>query len=195
MKNLEVIFEKSIAIESSKVSFRQRPQILFLWRSNVGKSSLMNAIFQKKDLVKVSSMPGKTKTANIFLVENKYEFVDLPGYGFAKLGLIQKDKIDALISWYLEEFHDYVKKIVIVLDSKIGPTESDIDMFKFLQEFQIPVLFVLNKVDKLSGNDRKNATTHTEEIFFGQQVVTTSAKKNIGIDELRKNLMMSVKQK
>lgn len=155
----------------------------------------MNAIFQKKDLVKVSSMPGKTKTANIFLVENKYEFVDLPGYGFAKLGLIQKDKIDALISWYLEEFHDYVKKIVIVLDSKIGPTESDIDMFKFLQEFQIPVLFVLNKVDKLSGNDRKNATTHTEEIFFGQQVVTTSAKKNIGIDELRKNLMMSVKQK
>ena len=85
MKNLEVVFDKSISIESNKVSFDNKKQIVFVGRSNVGKSSLMNAIFQKKDLVKTSSLPGKTKLANIFKVNNKYDFVDLPGYGFAKL--------------------------------------------------------------------------------------------------------------
>lgn len=193
MKNLEVSFDKSISIDSSKVSFDNKKQIAFVWRSNVGKSSLMNAIFQSKDLVKTSSLPWKTKLANLFKVNNKYHFVDLPGYWFAKLGQIQKDKLDALISWYLEEFRYDLKKIVIVLDSKLGPTETDIDMFKFLTEFGIPLIFVLNKVDKLSNNEITKSVLHTQELFFWQRVVTTSAKKNIWIDELRRELMDSLK--
>lgn len=193
MKNLEVVFDKSISIESNKVSFDNKKQIVFVGRSNVGKSSLMNAIFQKKDLVKTSSLPWKTKTANIFKVNNKYEFVDLPGYWFAKLGQIQKDKLDALISWYLEEFRFDIKKIVVVLDSKLGPTETDIDMFKFIGEFQVPLIFVLNKIDKLSNNDIFKSIKHTEWIFFWQRVVAVSAKNNIWIDELRKELMESLK--
>ncbi|MDD5769747.1 MAG: ribosome biogenesis GTP-binding protein YihA/YsxC [Candidatus Gracilibacteria bacterium] len=193
MKNLEVSFDKSISIESVKVSFDNKKQIVFVGRSNVGKSSLMNAIFQKRDLVKTSSLPGKTKLANLFKVNNKYHFVDLPGYGFAKLGQIQKEKLDALISWYLEEFRYDIKKIVIVLDSKIGPTETDIDMFKFLGELQIPLIFVLNKIDKLSNNEIAKSKFHTEELFFGQRVVCVSAKNNIGIDLLRKELMETFK--
>lgn len=193
MKNLEVSFDKSISIESVKVSFDNKKQIVFVWRSNVGKSSLMNAIFQKRDLVKTSSLPWKTKLANLFKVNNKYHFVDLPGYWFAKLGQIQKEKLDALISWYLEEFRYDIKKIVIVLDSKIGPTETDIDMFKFLGELQIPLIFVLNKIDKLSNNEIAKSKFHTEELFFGQRVVCVSAKNNIWIDLLRKELMETFK--
>lgn len=193
MKNLEVVFDKSISIESNKVSFDNKKQIVFVGRSNVGKSSLMNAIFQKKDLVKTSSLPGKTKLANLFKVSNKFHFVDLPGYGFAKLGQEQKAKLDALISWYLEEFRLDIKKIVVVLDSKLGPTETDIDMFKFLQEFQVPLIFVLNKIDKLSNNDIFKSVKHTEDIFFWQRVVAASAKSNTWIDSLRKELMESLK--
>lgn len=193
MKNLEVVFDKSISIESNKVSFDNKKQIVFVGRSNVGKSSLMNALFQKKDLVKTSSLPGKTKLANIFKVNNKYDFVDLPGYGFAKLWQEQKAKLDALISWYLEEFRFDIKKIVVVLDSKLGPTDTDIDMYKFLQEFQVPLIFVLNKIDKLSNNDIFKSIKHTEWIFFWQRIVTVSAKNNIWIDELRKELMQSLK--
>lgn len=193
MKNLEVVFDKSISIESNKVSFDNRKQVVFVGRSNVGKSSLMNAIFEKKDLVKTSSLPGKTKLANLFKVNNKFHFVDLPGYGFAKLGQEQKAKLDALISWYLEEFRLDIKKIVVVLDSKLGPTETDIDMFKFLQEFQVPLIFVLNKIDKLSNNDIFKSVKHTEDIFFWQRVVAASAKNNTWIDPLRKELMESLK--
>lgn len=193
MKNLEVSFDKSISIESTKVSLDNKKQIVFVGRSNVGKSSIMNALFQSKDLVKTSSLPGKTKLANLFLVNNKFHFVDLPGYGFAKLGQEQKAKLDALISWYLEEFRRDIKKIVVVLDSKIGPTETDIDMFKFLQSFQIPMIFVLNKIDRLSNNEVNKSKMYTQELFFWQQIVTTSAKWNIGIDELRRELMESLK--
>ncbi len=193
MKNLEVSFDKSISIESNKVSFDNKKQIVFVWRSNVGKSSLMNAIFQSKDLVKTSSLPGKTKLANLFKVNNKYHFVDLPGYWFAKLWLIEKDKLDALISWYLEEFSPEIKKIVIVLDSKLGPTETDIDMYKFLWEFGIPLLFVLNKIDRLSNNEIQKSVSHTQDIFFWQKVMSVSAKNNIWVDWLRRELMESLK--
>lgn len=193
MKKLEVSFDKSISIESNKISFENKKQIVFVGRSNVGKSSLMNALFESKWLVKTSSLPGKTKLANLFKVNNKYHFVDLPGYGFAKLWQEQKAKLDALISWYLEEFSQDIKKIVVVLDSKLGPTETDIDMFKYISEFQIPMIFVLNKIDRLSNNDIKNSVVYTEELFFWQKVVAVSAKANVGIDELRRDLMQSLK--
>jgi len=193
MKNLKVSFDKSISIESNKILFDNKKQIVFVGRSNVGKSSLMNAIFQSKDLVKTSSSPWKTKLANLFKVNNKYYFVDLPGYWFAKLGQEQKAKLDALISWYLEEFSSEIKKIVVVLDSKLWPTETDIDMFKFLQGFWIPLIFVLNKIDRLSSNEIQKSVSHTQDIFFWQKVVTVSAKNNIWIDWLRKELIESCK--
>lgn len=193
MKSLEVFFDKSISIDSNEVLLDNKKQIVFVGRSNVWKSSLMNAIFQIKNLVKTSSLPGKTKLANLFKVNNKYYFVDLPGYWFAKLGKEQKEKLDALISWYLEEFSFYIKRIVVVLDSKLWPTETDIDMFKFLNEFKIPLIFVLNKIDKLSKNEISKSVSHTQDIFFGQKIVAVSAKNNIWIDWLRKELMDSLK--
>lgn len=186
MKIENVVFEKSISIESEKISFNEKKQVVFIGRSNVGKSSLMNAIFNKKDLVKTSSLPWKTKHANMFLVNNKFHFIDLPGYWFAKLWQEHKAKLDALISWYLEEFSPYVKMIFVVLDAKLWPTEVDIDMFKFLAEFSLPITFLSNKIDKLSNNEVFKSVKHTEDIFFWQRVVPVSAKNWAWINEVLK---------
>ena len=193
MKITSVSFDKSISIESDKVYLDNRKQIVFVWRSNVGKSSLMNSIFWKKDLVKTSSLPGKTKTANIFRVNNKYDFIDLPGYWFAKLGKEHQKKLDDLISWYLEEFKLDIKRLVIVLDSKLWPTQIDIDMFKFIQEFGIPLVFVLNKIDKLSNNEITKSLNHTQEILFWQKIFTLSAKKGDWVNELLRFLWEDLK--
>lgn len=193
MKITSVSFDKSISIESDKVYLDNRKQIVFVWRSNVGKSSLMNSIFWKKDLVKTSSLPGKTKTANIFRVNNKYDFIDLPGYWFAKLWKENQKKLDDLISWYLEEFKLDIKRLVIVLDSKLWPTQIDIDMFKFIQEFGIPLVFVLNKIDKLSNNEITKSLTHTQEILFWQKIFTLSAKKGDWVNELLRFLWEDLK--
>ena len=193
MKITSVSFDKSISIESDKVYLDNRKQIVFVWRSNVGKSSLMNSIFLKKDLVKTSSLPGKTKTANIFRVNNKYDFIDLPGYWFAKLWKENQKKLDDLISWYLEEFKLDIKRLVIVLDSKLWPTQIDIDMFKFIQEFGIPLVFVLNKIDKLSNNEITKSLNHTQEILFWQKIFTLSAKKGDWVNELLRFLWEDLK--
>lgn len=193
MKITSVSFDKSISIESDKVYLDNRKQIVFVWRSNVGKSSLMNSIFWKKDLVKTSSLPGKTKTANIFRVNNKYDFIDLPGYWFAKLWKENQKKLDDLISWYLEEFKLDIKRLVIVLDSKLWPTQIDIDMFKFIQEFGIPLVFVLNKIDKLSNNEITKSLNHTQEILFWQKIFTLSAKKGDWVNELLRFLWEDLK--
>lgn len=195
MKITNVVFDTSVSLASKRVFFDNKKQVVFVGRSNVGKSSLMNAIFGKKDLVKTSSLPGKTKTANLFTVNNKYSFVDLPWYGFAKLWDQKRKELDALISWYLEEFKLDIKKVVVVLDSKLGPTQTDIDMFKYLAEFGIPLLFVLNKIDRLSNNEMMKSKLHTQEIFFGQQIELVSAKNGAGIDQITRELLEVVSQK
>lgn len=195
MKISSVVFSRSLSIESEKIFFDEKSQVVFIGRSNVGKSSLMNRIFASKDLVKTSSMPGKTKLANLFLVNNKFYFTDLPWYGFAKLGEENKAKIDALISWYFEEFKMDIKKVVVVLDSKLWPTESDIDMYKYLQEFWLPVIFVLNKTDRLSKNEIYKSLTHSQEIFFWQKIIPLSAKNWDGVKELEKILFDSLTAK
>ena len=99
----EVKFSKSIWLGTTDYYFDNNKEVVFVWRSNMWKSSIMNSLFEKKDLVKTSSKPWKTRLANIFVVENKYFFTDLPGYWFAKLWKDLKEELDWLISWYLEE--------------------------------------------------------------------------------------------
>lgn len=195
MKNLKVSFDKSIQMDSNKIFLDNKKQIVFVGRSNVGKSSLMNSIFNSKNLVKTSSTPWKTKTANLFLINNKYHFVDLPGYWFAKLWQEQKEKLDNLISWYLEEFRFDIKKIVIVLDSRVWPTKTDIDMFKFLSDFEIPLIFVLNKIDKLSNNEINKSIIHTQDLFFWQKIMEVSAKNWKWVKKLTMDLIESLNSK
>ncbi|MDC0506086.1 ribosome biogenesis GTP-binding protein YihA/YsxC [Candidatus Gracilibacteria bacterium] len=186
MKIKEIKFLKSVTINDDRVFFENRDEIVFVGRSNMGKSTLMNKLFNKKDMVKTSARPGKTKTANIFVVNKKFYYTDLPGYGFARLGKEVREHLDALISWYLEERRNNIKKVVMLIDSKIGPQESDIEMFGYIQEMGLPVTIVLSKIDRLSKGEVDKSLAATRKQFFGQQVVAVSSTKNKGIDELGK---------
>ena len=188
-----VVFHTSISLNSRDMFFDQRKEVVFVWRSNVGKSTIMNKLFDKKDLVKTSARPGKTKTANLFLVDNKHYFTDLPGYGFAKLGKELKDHLDGLISWYIEERRENIKQVVILVDSKLWAQQTDIDMYKYLLELEIPVCIVLSKVDKLSKNELNKSVMHAKDQFFGQNIFPVSSTKNTGLRELEKHIKESLK--
>lgn len=144
----------------------------------------MNGLFHRKNLVKTSSQPGKTRTANIFVVNAKYYFTDLPGYGFAKMGKESREDLDSLISWYVEEKKGTIKTVVLIVDSKIGPQQSDIDMFQYIQGLQLPVLIVLSKIDKLNKSDVSKSLAHAQDIFFGQKIIPVSMKKVQGLREI-----------
>jgi len=148
----------------------------------------------KKDLVKTSSKPWKTRTANLFLVNEKYHFTDLPGYWFAKLGQEFREDLDALISWYLEEKTHTIKQVILICDAKIWPQQTDIDMYKFInEELSLPITVVLSKIDRLSKNDINKSKFHTEQTFFGARVIPVSSTKLDGIDDLRKVIGESLK--
>lgn len=188
MKLSNAIFHKSVSLNSKEVFIDEKKEVLFVWRSNVGKSSIMNSLFEKKDLVKTSARPGKTLLANLFSIENKYYLTDLPGYGFAKLGKNLKEELDGLISWYLEEKSEYIKKVVILIDSKLWAQQVDIDMYKFILWLELPVTIVLSKVDKLSKSELAKSMSHTKKEFFWQEIIACSSTKKIGIKELDKSI-------
>jgi len=193
MKIQDSRFIKWVSIHDKKVFFEERNEVVFVWRSNVWKSSLMNALMKKKDLVKTSSKPGKTRNANIFLVNEKYYFTDLPWYGFAKLWHELREDLDALISWYLEEKRTSIKQVVLICDAKIGPQQTDIDMYQFISDLALPVTIVMSKIDRLWKNDVLKSKNHTQEVFFWARVLPVSATKLDGIDELRKILWEALK--
>lgn len=195
MKFSDVKFDRSVWLWSKELFLDEKKEIVFVGRSNVGKSSIMNALFEKKDLVKTSSKPGKTRLANIFVVSNKYNFTDLPGYGFAKLGKNLKDELDGLISWYLEEKAEYIKKVVILIDSKLWAQQVDIDMYKYILDLELPVTIVLSKVDRMGRWELAKAVAHTKQEFFGQDVLAISSQKKINMRELEKSITACLLEK
>lgn len=184
MKIKEVKFVKSVSINSEEVFFDDKPEIIFVWRSNVWKSSIMNAIFWTKDLVKTSSTPGKTRTANMFIMNNKYYFTDLPWYWFAKLWKTLKEDLDKLISWYIEERKPNIKSVVMLIDSKLWPQDTDLDMYKYLLELWMPLTVVLTKIDKLWTWSVKESIRYAEDKFFWQKIFAVSSYKWIWVREL-----------
>ena len=161
-----------------------RPQIAFIGRSNVGKSSLMNMLMERKALVKSSSTPGKTRQVNFFLVNDDTYFVDLPGYGYAKLGRTERDALRDLIVWYLSETPRDGRIVVLVLDAKVGVTEIDMQMIELLQAENIPFVLVANKIDKLNQKELHSLRVQLGGLFsVGQPIVYTSTLKKRGCEQ------------
>ncbi|WP_457568540.1 ribosome biogenesis GTP-binding protein YihA/YsxC [Desulfurobacterium sp.] len=129
-------------------------EVAFVGRSNVGKSSLLNAIVKNYRLAKVSSSPGKTRSINFYLVNDRFFVVDLPGYGFAKLSAAEQKRWKKLIESYLTD-RDKLKGIFLLVDSKVGPTEKDIAMKEWLEYYGIPYCVVATKVDKLKKQSER----------------------------------------
>jgi len=163
------------------------PQIAFVGRSNVGKSSLINSFTGVKGLAVTSSTPGRTQELNVFLINKSVYFVDLPGYGFAKTTFENWQKVNKLIYWYL--FNSvYNPRIVLIIDAEIGPTEDDLGVLKFMEERGKDIIVVANKVDKIKKSQYKNQLKKIREQVVGHKVFEYSSKMKIGIGELSHEL-------
>lgn len=160
-------------------------EFAFAGHSNVGKSSLMNAVFGRKSLARVSSQPGKTVTVNFYDVDG-IKFVDLPGYGYAKVSQSDKKRWAELVEGYLMSDRD-IRLIVQLVDSRHEPTKDDIMMINFMIDNEVPFIIALTKSDKLSKTERANREeAFMKEIPCADQItmIWTSAEKGEGISDI-----------
>lgn len=139
------------AVKRSDYPEELLPEVAFAGRSNVGKSSLINTLVNRKHLVRTSSSPGRTQTLNFFRINNQINFVDLPGYGFAKVPLKVKAQWKTMVENYLK-YRTTLKLVIILLDIRRTPSSDDASLMRWLENFSIPFLIVLTKTDKLSHN-------------------------------------------
>lgn len=165
------------------------PQIAFSGRSNVGKSSLINSLLNRKSMARVSASPGKTITINFYDVDSKLFLVDLPGYGYAKRTFEEKKKWSTLVDGYFTNNPniDLLRLVVQLVDSRIGLTKDDIDMVSFLNEAEIPYIIVATKTDKLNKTERETAVkslvTHPA-IMPGTQIILFSSESKEGKNDV-----------
>lgn len=161
----------------------QYPQIAFVGRSNVGKSSVINSLVLRKGLVKSSSTPGKTKEINFFFINKAYYFVDLPGYGFARMGAKGAEKIRKLILWYLGSGEARVRLVVLIVDLGVKPMAHDREMADILRAENIDFVVVGNKVDRLNQTERAHNIKEIEAAI-GTTVLPYSARTKAGRENL-----------
>ncbi|MEK7568487.1 MAG: ribosome biogenesis GTP-binding protein YihA/YsxC [Patescibacteria group bacterium] len=167
----------------------QYPQIAFVGRSNVGKSSVINSLVLRKGLVKSSSTPGKTKEINFFLINKACYFVDLPGYGFARMGARGAEKIRKLILWYLGSGEARVRLVVLIVDLGVKPMVHDKEMADILRAENIDFVVVGNKVDRLNQTERAHNIKEIEAAI-GAPILPYSARTKAG----RENLLEVIEQ-
>ncbi len=162
-----------------------KPEVAVVGRSNVGKSSLINAIF-KRNIAKVSSSPGKTRLINFFLLNDKIYFVDLPGYGYAAVSKVEREKWRRMIEKYFYT-RENLKLVILLVDSRHEPTKLDIMMKEWLDSLGIPYIVVATKADKLNQSEKaktKKRIRETLNLPKDFPIFLTSSKENTGIKEL-----------
>jgi GTP-binding protein len=160
------------------------PQVAFIGRSNVGKSSTINVLTKVKGLAKTSSFPGRTRQINVFLINNKFYLIDLPGYGYAKVSKVARAEIEEVINSYLFNPILQQKKVVLIIDAYVGPTDSDLEMLDALLESKKDVIILANKIDKVKKSQQAATIQKIKEILHGQLVIPFSAEEKKGIPEV-----------
>ena len=196
-KNLNNFFSKNNFLGSFN-SYKDIPyseikkECCFIGRSNVGKSSLLNSVTKTKKLAKTSKTPGRTQSINIFEINNKINIVDLPGYGFAKVSKVMREKLIILIEDYVEN-REKLNHVFLLIDAKVGIKSSDIDMMDFLNDCSKEFSIVLTKIDKISlnqANVQKNSIIslmkNYKKTFIN--IYLSETKKNNGINEIQKTI-------
>lgn len=178
------------ALTISAVTPKQYPkenlmEIAFAGRSNVGKSSLINKLLNRKSLARVSSKPGKTATINFYNIDNTMYFVDLPGYGYAKVSKEEKKKWGTMIETYLNT-RENLSQVILLVDSRHKPTENDIMMLGYIRACCERAVVIATKCDKLSKtelNKNLGEIIKTLKLSGDDIIIPFSTVKNIGIEE------------
>jgi GTP-binding protein len=159
------------------------PEVAFMGRSNVGKSSLINSLLSVRGLARTSSTPGRTQSLNFFLVNGRFRFVDLPGFGYARVPKAIKSSWGEMVSSYLAKREQLVLSIHIV-DSRHEPTTLDLQLHEWLEHSARPRLIVATKSDKLSNNELKKSLVRLTSVFSEDRVVAFSARTGRGGSEV-----------
>ncbi len=182
MKILSADFVISAAVPRQFPS-DSKPQIAFAGRSNVGKSSIINTLLHRKNLVKTSSTPGKTQLINFFIINTQFYFVDLPGYGYARVPQAVTDAWAPMIEGYLKN-SPALRAVVVLLDVRRTPDERDTRLLEWLRQYDIPAICALTKADKLNRQESELARRDVLERLKLSDLLITSAKGGQGIKEL-----------
>jgi len=169
------------------------PQVAFAGRSNVGKSSIINSLAGVKNLVKTGKKPGKTTEINFFLINNQFYFVDLPGYGYAKLSPAQKEKVRKRMLWYLTE-SEARPLVVLILDIKAGLTEFDGQMLELVKEEKLEYIVVVNKIDKANQKEISRQIASIKENPAVKEVIPYSAFTKQGIELILRRVEFAIEK-
>lgn len=177
-----------IAVRRSQYPTEKKPEFLLVGRSNVGKSSFINTVLIQKNLAKTSSRPGKTQTLNFYLVNDAFYLIDVPGYGYASVNQEQQKKMGMMIEEYLEK-REEMKRVFMLVDFRIKPTDDDVLMYQFLKYYSIPVTIVLTKIDKVPVSKKERnlkIIKDTLNLAVGDDYVLFSSINKTGRDNVLK---------
>lgn len=174
------------AVQEDQYPTDQQPEIALVGRSNVGKSSLTNVLINRKNFAHTSSQPGKTQTLNFYHVEEALYFVDVPGYGYAKVSKKQREKFGKMIEHYLTN-RDQLKGVIELVDGRHVPTDDDIAMYQWLTYYQVPTLVVATKVDKLKPSQYNRIEKQVRQALgmqAGAPLLLFSAQTRLGKEQV-----------
>ena len=181
--DLDIIATRRSQYPEGKVA-----EFLLVGRSNVGKSSFINTLLNRKNLAHTSSRPGKTQTLNFYRVNDQFYLIDVPGYGYASVDKKTQSKFGMMIEEYLEK-RQRLKRVFMLVDFRIKPTNDDVLMYNFLKYYQIPVTIIATKSDKVSSRDKDNNIKQirdTLDLVVGDDLVVFSSVTKDGKEEVLK---------
>lgn len=177
----------NVAVRRSQYPVDSKPEYLLIGRSNVGKSSFINSILERRNIARISSVPGKTRTINFYNVNDDFYMVDVPGYGYAMASKQDQKKFGMMIEEYLSERKE-LKQVFMLIDFRHKPTEDDLLMYNFLKFHDVKVTLVATKVDKVGTTQRdkyKKQITDNIDLDIKDQLVLFSSKTKLGKKEIQ----------
>lgn len=179
-----------IATRRSQYPENGRPEFLLVGRSNVGKSSFINSILSRKNLAHTSSTPGKTQTLNFYGVNDTFYLIDVPGYGYAAVDKKTQSKFGMMIEEYLEKRQE-LKRVFLLVDFRMKPTEDDLLMYNFLKYYNLPVTVIATKADKVPGSKKEKnlrMILETLDLVVGDDLIVFSSANKLGVAEVLKKI-------
>lgn len=179
-----------IATRRSQYPTEGKPEFLLVGKSNVGKSSFINAILSRKNLAYTSSRPGKTQTLNFYGVNDSFYLIDVPGYGYAAVDKKTQVKFGMMIEEYLEK-REELKRVFMLIDYRHKPSEDDLLMYNFLKYYNLPVTVVATKADKVPGSQKQKnlkVILDTMDLVIGDDLVVFSSNTKLGVKEVIKKI-------
>ena len=174
------------AVKPEQYPAEMLPEFALAGRSNVGKSSFINKMINRKNLARTSSKPGKTQTLNFYLINEMLHFVDVPGYGFAKVSKTEREAWGRMIETYLTS-REQLRAVLLIIDLRHPPSKDDVMMYNFLKHYEIPVVVIATKADKIpKGKWQKHVKVvkETLDLQQGDEVITFSSETGQGKDEV-----------